>query len=386
MGKTTITLLTDMAINPAGVAAYCDSVMLTRNPNSPVWKAPKASGDPGSAGLVCFKNIPTYLRVAYLNKDSKLHSITTVNGYAIDLQGVTAVNQYMGKQFSKKARGNILRGVRRLEDAFSIRYERYYGAIDKQQCQELLAMLKDMIISRFEERNETSHTLREWEGIRTTLYTLILEKKASLFVIYQEDRPIAISVAYHYGSLFFYFIAAFDITYSKFSMGNIMLFKQLEWSIANGYDFFEMAWGDLDYKRRWSNRVQPLENIYILPKKAVGTYIGLLYEMNKSRLITFLINRKVNVYYRQLKNKILGKESSFVPIVYHLIDTDQLPKDAITGRIDVDLPEFSHLKTILNDFLYTTQEPYENTLIVKYGSDYYIQGKNSTKQIFLEQF
>lgn len=387
LGKTTVTLLTDMAVNPSLVADFCDGVVLTHDPNVAIWDAPKDSGNHKNPELICFKNVPSYLSVDYPDKEEiRIHPIDTVVGYAIDLHKLSDVTQYIGQNFSKKARGNILRGLRRLEDSFNIRYERFFGAIDKHQCQHLMILLKEMIITRFEERNETSHTLRDWEAIWDTLHSLILNKKASLFVIYHRDKPISISVAYHFNTVFFYYITAFDITYSKFSMGNIMLYKQLEWSIANEYLFFEMGWGDLDYKRRWSNRIEPLVNYYIFPKRSVDTYLRFAFERYKSLLITFLISRKVNVRYRQIKNFVMGNKSNFVPVIYQLADADRVEEDELFSKVDTELPEFSHLKTILNDFIYTSQELYENSQVVTSGSAFYIKGKKSCKKIILQQF
>ncbi len=376
------TLLMDMAINPEQLASSCSQVVLEEDPQRMVWEAPADVGDHSTGGLVCFKNVPTYLvHNDAGNYAKEKRSSPTVNGYTIDLHGILDIGQYMTQHFSKKNRGNIIRSVRRLEDAYNIKYTRYYGEIDKQECDHLVGLLKEMIISRFEERNETSHTLRDWEDIQNTLYPLILQKKASLVVLSQGEIPIAISISYHYNELFFYFSTSFDITYNKFSMGSIMLYKQLEWSIANNYLFFEMGWGDLDYKRRWSNRVQPLRNHYVFSGSEPMAVVRYTLVSLKSRLIAYLISIKVNVLYRKVRNWMTRKKSSFVPVVYELEEVSAPPDLEASQVVNTELPGNTHLKTILNDFLYSSQENYSQTRIYSYKDDFYIKGKTCCKKI-----
>ncbi len=378
----TFRILMDMAMNPRLLGTVCSRVALTEDPARTVWEATAGVEKAFKNGPVCFKNVPTYIMPEHGGAEQvQSRSIPSVNAYTIDLHGISDIDQYMTQHFSKKNRGNILRGIRRLEDCFKITYTRYFGEIEEQECHHLAALLKEMILARFEERNETSHTLSDWDEIQSTLYPLILGKQASLLVLKHEDKPVCISISYHYNELFFYFISSFDITYSKFSIGNIMLYKQLEWSVANNYLFFEMGWGDLDYKRRWSNRVEPLINYFIYPGKGSGAPIRVHFEVLKSRLIAYLISKKVNLLYRRVRNLVRGNKTSFVPVIYELEEVEHLLSAESSNLVNTELAGNAHLKTILNDYLYSSQENYREVYIMAKGNEYYIQGRNGWKRI-----
>ncbi len=60
-------------------------------------------------------------------------------------------------------------------------------------------------------------------------YPLILEKKASLFVIYNKETPMAITYNYHTEDTLIDAITVFDIDYSKFNIGYVNNLKLLNW-------------------------------------------------------------------------------------------------------------------------------------------------------------
>jgi len=56
----------------------------------------------------------------------------------------------------------------------------------------------------------------EWEFYKEVAYPLILESKASLFVLYDNETPIAITYNYHSENIVFDAITVFDIDYIKY--------------------------------------------------------------------------------------------------------------------------------------------------------------------------
>ena len=51
---------------------------------------------------------------------------------------------------------------------------------------------------------------------RDVALPMILEKKASLFVVYEDSNPIALRLNYFSENTLFHAITTFDIDYSKF--------------------------------------------------------------------------------------------------------------------------------------------------------------------------
>src|SRR5690606_9401311 len=122
------------------------------------------------------------------------------------------------------------------------------------------------LTKRFEQRNDTNHILINWERYKNILFPLINEKKASIFVIYNNESPIQISINFHYGKTFFAHIPAYDVDYAPYGLGNTAVYKQLEWCIENNYEYLDMGNGYLEYKKRWCNYQYDLET-HIFYKK-----------------------------------------------------------------------------------------------------------------------
>ena len=104
--------------------------------------------------------------------------------------------------------------------------------------------LEKMLIKRFEQRNDVSQTLTQWDRYKEMYFSLINEKRASLFVIYHENTPIVISLNHHFQGRLFSAISSYDIDFGKFSLGSVEIYKKLDWCIANQHQSYEMGMGD----------------------------------------------------------------------------------------------------------------------------------------------
>jgi len=242
-----------------------------------------------------------------------------------------------------------------------------------------------MIIKRFKERHEASDNIKSWKQLYQPLFSLIISKKASLYVIYDGPKPISISVNYHYKRIFFYYITAYDTNYSKFSLGNVMLYKQLEWSFSNNYRFFEMGWGDLDYKRWWSNLIYTFEHHFVFPKKSVSGYGWAVYKVNKTRFIAYLISKKVNKKYKAFKVMFTKKQPTLnEKILYHLEQITYLKalndEIAIIEKLDENT-EF--LRPILYNYCYSNVERFKDIQLYRSNNEksFVIAGKKQKVKI-----
>ena len=52
----------------------------------------------------------------------------------------------------------------------------------------VMSALKSMIISRFSQKNKTNFALLEWDNTYNSCFKMINDKKASLFVIYNNNE------------------------------------------------------------------------------------------------------------------------------------------------------------------------------------------------------
>lgn len=330
------------------------------------------------------KFIPAYLQLSFRPWTGyTLRTYPTLKGFAIRMDEHDSMDHFMQSHFKKGVRGNIMRCVRRLEKCYEVRYERIFGQIPVERYQRLMDLLKQMIISRFLERKQQSDTLKKWPEISARLLEDIRAHRASLYIVHHGTEPIAISVAYHYESIFFYYITSYDTDYSKFSLGNIVLYKQLEWCFGERFRYFEMGWGELDYKRRWSNYRYTYRNHEFFPSTSLISWSIALFDELITRLKAYLIRKRVNVFYRKWKQRLLwpAEAEAGGPVV--------APQDLRKGgremsgkRLEPGSPIYAVLKSALNDFLYATEEQFKDTGIYMLDSDsYMILGKSHHQEV-----
>lgn len=339
--------------------------------------------------LLAIKNVPKYLNVSFDEGNKfQFKKYSSIKGYAICLDNYSDINEYMHDQFNSKPRNKIIKRIRRLEKSFNISYNRYFGEIDEEKCSALLNLLKEMIVRRFQERNQKSDALKNWTWFQKNLYPLILAKKASLFVIYQEEKPLSISIGYHYGSIFFSYITSYDIDYYQFGLGNIMVYKKLELCFKNKYRFLDMGWGDLDYKKRWCNHIDNLDHYILFPKYSLLFHLMAFWEGNKTRLKAYLISSKLNKIFIRSLGLIKTKSTQPKTKVEYKFENFKYPT-SVDGFIPVDLTNeaYFYLKVIKNDFIYRTEEYHSDVKIYSTLDEdiYIIKGKKHFKKIVFDE-
>lgn len=227
--------------------------------------------------------IPPFI-VPVIHKDFKKIEFERFTGFAINLETYGSVETYMTDQFGSKSRRRIRSYLKRLETCFNITYVTYYGHIDIQTYNVLISCLELMIIRRFDQRNDEHQALKTWDFYKNNMFDLINAKKASLFVIYDNDKPIDICLNTHHEYIYVNDIRAFDTDYSKFKLGYIDILKQLEWCLENDHKIFDLGPGLFSYKIQWCNMHYKFKNQIIFYKKSLllnifGSALGLFYKL-----------------------------------------------------------------------------------------------------------
>ena len=173
--------------------------------------------------------IPDYCNPELI--DPSLYSVKTGKqfnrGYSIMFTKDFNLDTYLKKQLKSNYR-NLKKRHQRLENCFNISYSVFHGKISEEEYLFLMESLKKMLVHRFDQRNDKNEKLEEWNEILSNTYNQILEKNASLFVIYDDDLPIDISLNYHFNKIMFGAISSYELAYSKFGMGSIEKIKLLE--------------------------------------------------------------------------------------------------------------------------------------------------------------
>lgn len=356
--------------------------------NDLIFKSENIQDTPPSTNDVNYvSHVPDYIKTK-LKAESQFHlkKFYQQKGYAVDLSNFQDIDTYLKNQFRSNAK-TIRRYVRRLESCFDIRYKLFYGAISQEEYGFILSILRKMIVNRFQQRNEQSKNLLQWNRTVEITYPLLLKKRASIFVIYDKDKPIEISINYHFNQILFSYISSYDIDYAKFGLGHIEIYKQLEWCLDNDINRFEMGWGDLDYKRRWSNHIYNFEQQLSYHKNSLIAKMKCNIMALKIRFKLFLISKNVHIHVRNLKKRLKSNTPTNDRANYEIIPIENFSLESGFTKIDHLQDTYSFLQKIINDYLYGAIEHISNIEVFEgiKNKSYLIKGsRKAQKIVFLE--
>ena len=302
--------------------------------------------------------VPPYVHVS-LNNDYRALQFYRFNGFLIDLEKFNSIQDYMESQFGSKSRSKIRSYIRRLETCFDITYQMYYGDMDETVFKQLFIQLESMIKKRFDQRGDKHQALEDWDYYKQTTYQNVLNKNASLFVIYDDGKPIDICVNYHFDNIVANFIRAFDIDYYKFKLGYIDIYKQVEWSIENNINLFDLGPGILTYKKQWCNITYDFKNCLVFNKKsltskALAQCLLLFYKVKILLDKKKIILDKENMVKDSDNSNNKNETGHVKQIETEIIDVS--PKKTELNKyyyeIDFEIDEFNYLRNTIYDYLY----------------------------------
>ncbi|MFD1613958.1 GNAT family N-acetyltransferase [Gelatiniphilus marinus] len=328
--------------------------------------------------IYSFKLIPEYFKLQLRDSSFKTHIVPQYNwGYSILLNPSDSIESFMQRQFNSKKRNIFTRYVKRLETCFDVNYKMYHGEITKPDYNKLMQSLYSMIISRFKERKELHKNLYEWEFLLEHTYEDIINKEASLFVIYNKEQPIEISLNYHFDKVLFSYISSYNIDYSKFGLGHVEIYKQIEWCAKNGYRLFEMGVGGMDYKRRWSNNIYRYQH-YIVNKNSTAKVKMMLF---KIRLKEYLKSKGVNELNAKLKG-IFKTKVTKSPTAYKIEESVTFKKQQYK-EIDCNDKPYLFLNKHIYNFIYNTADHCNKVKVYKNKTEhaFIIQGEKQGQKI-----
>lgn len=320
---------------------------------------------------------------AYVEKSGNQENL----GYAIFVKNVQSIDDYLKTQF-KSNHKVIKRNITRLESCFNIHYRLFHGDISNESYDFLMGSLHEMLVRRFAQRKNDNKKLKEWDIIVNNTFELIKNKEASLFVIYDNDKPIDISLNYHHHKIVFSAIASYDIDYHKFGVGHVEMIKLLEWCIKDRYEVLELGYGDLEYKRRWSNHIYNFKYQVIYNQNALLMPFIAKLHFHKLTLKEYLKAKKANPLYQNVKERLTFKKpkgsNEDSELNYEKISITEQDRFELITKVDPETEDYMHLRRILYEFLYSGIEHKDNTSVYKITDkpqSFLIKGKNNTQQI-----
>jgi len=340
--------------------------------------------------LTDFKNkvfllydVPDFFNVETTTRPSDLglHRIRQYPGFLINLEPYKDLDDYMRSTFSKSSRYKFKKYHKRLESCFDISYKMFYGEVTKEEYDVVFAQFKHLLEKRFLDKQIRNNNLdaKEWGFYEDVAYPMLLDKKASLFVIYNADQPIGITLNYFSEHILFDAITVFDIDYAKFHVGSVAIMKQIEWCSAHQIKILDFSKGFFNYKERWGNKSYNFEyHIYYDKKSLFSTstaFVLKIYFQLKQVLRNKNVNEKLHklTFWLKNKDKINYEELDYV---FNEIDGN-ISMDNLTS-IGTDSDEYRFLEKMTYDFLYLNMEQLKDLKIYRLpdGENRYIlEGK-----------
>ena len=337
---------------------------------------------PASSFVV--EDIPSYFTVKkdVLPKDIGCLSIKQYPGFLINFENVKSLPDYLNERFGKTSRYKLRREQKKLEQCFDIRYQMYFGAIEKPEYDFLMDEFYRLLELRSLEKGiKDNINLATQDFYRAHVYQMILDKKASFYVIYNGKMPIDICLNFHMKDVIFQYIRTYDIDYSKFNTGYTDLMKQIEWCISNKIKLITFSKGDFYWKRRWCNTVYDYHyEIFFLKKSLIGRLKASSYYLLKALKQYVREKGLIEKYHDyQSKRKNSQELNSELPKIKHTNIPFHTEIKNIES-INFKSSEFDFLRRNIYDFLYESDEK-ESEInvysILDQSDSYLVIGKNS---------
>jgi hypothetical protein len=331
-----------------------------------------------------FQLVPNYLKTS-IEADYTLKRVFQKHGHAANLNNIDSVENYLSKYCKANFRGNVRRPLKRLESCLNIHYDMFFGSITDEQYKHRMTCFYETLSKRFNSLNVKNPTLDNWKHYNNIALEAIRKKEASLFVMYNNDEPIAFSLNFHFQDVFYFAIPTFNLDYSKFTLGNVVIYKNLEWCIQNNFKVFDMGYGGFENKINWCNTTYKFEHHLVFISKNVFGHLYAFFLKYKYKLINYLLAKNINKTYRSFKNYITGQKKQGL-VDYKILKNNNFSDldENESMKINFNNEAFKYIKKPVYDFLYINTENINDISVYKVNKEvctYIIKGKKNKIKI-----
>lgn len=324
------------------------------------FKNPENVGFESIANTIAIvKDIPSYLDVTehVLPKNIKQVKVPYYSGYAINFKGVDSTESYLKSRFGNSSRYKLRRSIKKLESAFDISYKMYYGDISQRDYDIVMEAFFELLQIRSIEKGIIGNrNVKRKDFYYNSIKPLILEKRASLFVIYNGKAPIDICLNLHHDTVIFQLIRTYDINYSKYNTGYIDLIKQIDWCLTNNIRFITFGYGGYFWKKRWCNHTYPYRFDIFYNKKSPKSIAKSLVQLTNLKLRHFLRERGYIDKFHNAKNSIKERLKPTKTLEISLEDIAYDTKLDLGEKLDIYGENCGFLRRYVFDYLFNANE------------------------------
>jgi hypothetical protein len=333
--------------------------------------------------IIIVKDIPRYfdIEIKDLSQHIKYFNVEQYSGFSINFQDVKSTDDYLKSRFGNNSRYKLRRSVKKLENCFDISYKMYFGEIPKDEYDFIFDEFFRLLEIRSKEKGIIDNrNLKKKDYYHKLVYTFILQKKASFFIIYNGKYPIDICLNFHLDNIVYQLIRTYDINYSKFNTGYIDLIKQMEWCIDNNISFINFSYGDYYWKRRWCNMVYKYDTHIFFNSKSIKSIVKALIYSFEIKIKHILREKKIIDKYHETKWKISHILNPKKEIKVEIKNIAFEKKMDIKSQIDIYSSEFNFMLRSTYEFLYNFNENEKDLKIYNMtntSNEYLIVGKKN---------
>lgn len=303
------------------------------------------------------RDLPSYLKIDEPEGASlKVEKIFQYPGFITKIPEYQDLDKYLKSIYKSNTRSKFRRNINRLEACFEVDYKMYFGSIIQQNFDSIFDNFYKLFEKRYKDKGEPCGELNPvlWNYYCELAFQMINEKTASLFVIYCNQKPVAITFSYHFDQTLIEALTVFDIDFYRYNLGHTMILKLLEWSFENDIKIFDYTQGDFEYKKRWSDTNYDTFYHVLYDSKSIKSTImasGLHTYFNLKRIFR---ERKFNKIYHNLKFKLSSKKALNVDNnnSYKVYEESTMPELKIMELVDLKSQAYGFQRRALYDFLY----------------------------------
>ncbi|MCK7591039.1 GNAT family N-acetyltransferase [Subsaxibacter sp. CAU 1640] len=316
----------------------------------------------------------------------KRNEIFQYQGFLLNFKGFPTAQDYINSRISSKNRRGLRSRQERLEKCFDISYRFYTDDISKEEFDVVFRQFHELLSDRFSGKKVNYHHLRpdKWAFHNEFSYEMMKENRASLFVIYNKDLPIAVTLNIHSDDIVFVSITVFDPDYYKFNIGKTTIVKIIEWCYENDMKIADFSKGDFDFKHEWCNITYDFDYHLLYDSKSfrastIALAVRWLFETKR-----YLRDKNVNVFYRKLLYKLKKDENGHPEAKYRINDLQSFEVSSNYERISLQDNKYQHLKVIVYSFLFLNSESFGDISIYKRKSskkEYVIKGTEKAQSV-----
>ncbi len=310
-------------------------------------------------------DVPSYFEVNTETNATDLgfYRSTQYPGFLINLKDFKTSTDYLATRFSKSSRYKLKKYKKRFEASFDVHYVMYRSEMDRETYDYIFQSFRELLEKRFDDKQITNNNLdaNEWPFYYEVTYPMLLEGKAALFVIYNGDKPIGVTLNFFSEDILFDAITVFDIDYAKFHLGSITIMGMMEWCLENNLKIFDFSKGYFDYKTRWATTTYDFEyHIYYDTKstraKSIAFVLKKFFDL-KQRLREKKVNEQLHRITYRFKNKTPKPVQNRCYTFAEMGDDETM--DAVT-KIALEEPKNRDVRLLVFEYLYLNDGRYKD--------------------------